>query len=194
MPGTLRERKRERTRDAIVEAGTRLFSTAGYDATTIADIAAAADIAPRTFFGYFSSKDELLFPQHDRRISAALHAIEGRRPGERPVEVLLRALDQLGPAGDELTAATTRLRLSLMETVPAVRGRALEWQRRAVREIAAHLQEAYPDELDTTRASALVGAFIGAAAAATDALLSSADPRSTPLAQAVAYALGHSAE
>lgn len=195
MPGTLRERKRERTRAAIVEAGTRLFATAGYDRTTIADIAAAADIGTRTFFSYFSSKDELLFPEHDRRIHAALDAIETRAPEERPADVLLRALESGGPAADELTAATTELRLRLMESVPAVRGRALEWQRRAEREIAARLRDAYPEELDAARASALVGAFIGAAASATDALLAAhdADPAevSHQVRHAVAYALGH---
>ena len=121
---SLRERKRERTRTAIVAAGTRLFASAGYDETTIADIAAAADIGTRTFFSYFSGKEELLFPEHDRRIDAALEAIAGRAAGERPVEVLLKALAAGGPVSDDLTSATAGLRLRLMESVPAVRGRA----------------------------------------------------------------------
>lgn len=198
-PGTLRERKRERTRAAIVAAGTRLFSRAGYEATTIADIAAAADIGTRTFFSYFSSKEELLFPEHDRRIDDALSAIAGRAPADRPVDVLLKALAAAGPVGDDSTSATTELRLRLMESVPAIRGRALQLQRRAEREIAGALREAYPDQLDTSRASALVGAFIGGAAAATNALLHDPDTGPVDPAQiagrisaAVAFALGQS--
>ncbi len=196
-PSTLRERKRERTRAAIVAAGTKLFATAGYDATTIADIAAAADIGTRTFFSYFSGKEELLFPEHDRRIEAALGAIARRAPDDRPVDVLLQALAAAGPVSDDLTSATTELRLRLMESVPAVRGRALHLQRRAEREIAAALCEAYPDQLDAARSAALVGAFIGAAAAAANTLLHDPDaPTPDParigrrIAGAVAFALG----
>lgn len=194
---TLRERKRERTRAAIVAAGTRLFASAGYEATTIADIAAAADIGTRTFFSYFSAKEELLFPEHDHRIDAALDAIAGRATEDRPVDVLLNALVASGPVSDDLTSTTTELRLRLMESVPAIRGRALQLQRRAEREIAGALREAYPDQLDAARASALVGAFIGGAAAATNTLLhdagtATADPSEIArrIGAAVAFALG----
>ena len=60
---TLRERKREKTRAAIVDAAMELFETRGYHGTTLADIAAAAEIGTRTFFSYFASKDDLLFPE-----------------------------------------------------------------------------------------------------------------------------------
>lgn len=196
---TLRERKRERTRTAIVAAGTRLFASAGYDETTIADIAAAADIGTRTFFSYFSGKEELLFPEHDRRIDAALEAIAGRAAGERPVEVLLKALAAGGPVSDDLTSATAGLRLRLMESVPAVRGRALQLQRRAEREIARALIDAYPDQFDAALAAALAGAFIGGAAAATNALLDDAGNATAgpsrvaaQIESAVAFALGQS--
>jgi AcrR family transcriptional regulator len=46
----LRDRKKQRTREQIVERAMALFDEGGFERVTIADIAAAADIAPRTFF------------------------------------------------------------------------------------------------------------------------------------------------
>jgi len=47
---SLRERKRVRTRQALIDAAAELFARRGYEGTTIADIAAAADVSTRTFF------------------------------------------------------------------------------------------------------------------------------------------------
>jgi AcrR family transcriptional regulator len=168
---TLRDRKKIRTRQAIVDAATELFATRGYEGTTVADIAAAAEIGTRTFFSYFASKEELLFPQSDARVRAAVDAIATRKPGESPAEVLLRALRDAGASDDDMVSPLARLRLDLARTVPAVRGRGLQIQLDAQREIARHLRDAYPDELDDVRAAALVGAFVGAVTGALMVLL-----------------------
>ncbi len=172
---TLRHHKKIRTRQAIVDAATELFATRGYEKTTVADIAAAADIGTRTFFSYFASKEELLFPQADARVAAAVDAIATRKPGEGPAEVLVRALREAGASDDDLVNPLARLRLQLIRTVPAVRGRGLQIQVDAQREIARHLRDAYPDELDEVSAAALVGALIGAVSGALEVLLDDPD-------------------
>lgn len=194
---TLRERKRQRTRAALVAAATELFERDGYEETTVAKIAAAADIGTRTFFGYFASKEELLFPRADDRVAAALEAIRTRRPGERPVDVLVGGLRTLpSAASDDLTGRLALLRLRLIRSVPAVSGRAFARQYAAQREIAAALREAYPDELDEASAAAVAGAFTGAVASALDVLFGDGEAPPPPdgvrtaLIDAVARALG----
>ena len=172
---TLRERKRERTRQAIVDAATDLFERHGYDETTVADIAAAAEIGTRTFFSYFASKEEVLFPAADARVQAAVEAIDARGPDDRPATLLLRALRSIGADNDEMTGRTAALRMRLVRTVPAVRGRGLQIQLDAQRAIAERLREAYPDELDDVQAGALVGAFVGAVTGAVQALMDRVD-------------------
>jgi AcrR family transcriptional regulator len=168
---SLRERKRLRTRQALIAAAAELFEARGYDGTTIADIAAAAGVSTRTFFSYFASKEEVLFPDADARVKAAQTAIDQRRPGERPTELLLRGLAELGDAGDDLVGPMAALRLRFIRTVPSVRGRGLQLQLDAQTEIAARLHAAFPDELDEVEAAALVGAFVGAIAGALEVLL-----------------------
>ncbi len=184
---SLRDCKRARTRQALVEAATELFERNGYDETTIADIAAAADIGTRTFFGYFASKEELLFPESDARVRASLDAIAARGPDDGPAEVLLRALHTIGEDSDDMGSRLAALRLRLFRTVPAVRGRALQIQMDAQREIARHLARAFPDRLDEVTAAALTGAFVGAVSAALQVLLD--DPQRVRDPQAVQAAV-----
>src|SRR3712207_9477609 len=81
-PTGLRERKKQRTREAIVGAAMRLFAERGYDATTITDIAASADIAPRTFFAYFPSKEAVVFHEFDEVDARFAQHLRSRREGE----------------------------------------------------------------------------------------------------------------
>ena len=100
-PG-LRERKKQRTRERIVEAAFELFDERGFDGTTIAEIAEAAEIAPRTFFSYFPSKDDVVF--HDFEASHAMVAswLREREPGTNTIDALRAGLaDAKGEIGAE---------------------------------------------------------------------------------------------
>ncbi|MET9617746.1 TetR/AcrR family transcriptional regulator [Kitasatospora indigofera] len=177
---SLRDRKRARTRQALVDAAVELFRRQGYDRTTVADIAAAAEIGTRTFFSYFASKEELLFPESDTRVQAVVAAIDSRTPAEGPAEVLLRALGTVPDTGDDLVGPLAALRLELIRTVPAVRGRALQIQFDAQQEIARRLAEAFADRIDRVRAAALTGAFVGAVTAALQVLLEDPERLASP--------------
>jgi AcrR family transcriptional regulator len=176
----LRELKRSRTRQALVDAAYELFADKGFEATTIADIAARAEVGKRTFFSYFTTKEDVLFPESDARVRVALAAIADRRPEESPADVLLRALAEAGDAGDDLTGPLAAMRLELTEQVDSVRGRALQMQWEAQRSIARHLAAAYPSELDEVSAAALVGAFVGAISGALMTLLREPAHRTDP--------------
>ncbi|HZM80846.1 MAG TPA: TetR/AcrR family transcriptional regulator [Candidatus Limnocylindrales bacterium] len=167
----LRETKKERTRQALIDAAAELFERRGYDRTTVADIAAAADISTRTFFSYFASKEELVFPEADDRVRAVVEAIASRGELDGPADVLMRALHNVHEASGEILSPLAVLRIRLIQTVPAVRGRAMRVQLDAQREIAGHLLAAFPDDLDEVDAAALVGAFVGAISGALQVLL-----------------------
>lgn len=161
----LRERKKQRTRRALVEAAGRLFQQRGYERTTVAEIAAAVEISPRTFFSYFPSKEDVLFADTDERIRIAVDAIADGDPADRPRDTLLRAVERViasgtlagGPAGTLMS-----VRLGLFSTSPALAGAALRRLLRVQEAMADALHRAYPEELTETTAAAMVGALVGA--------------------------------
>jgi AcrR family transcriptional regulator len=92
----LRERKRADSRAATVAAALQLFAERGYDAVTVADICAAAEIAPRTFFRYFPSKEDVL-AEPARQMAVRVTAALAAAPAELgDAEALTRALRELG--------------------------------------------------------------------------------------------------
>jgi AcrR family transcriptional regulator len=95
MPDGLRERKKQRTREQIIEAAMGLFGERGYHATTIADIATAADVAPRTFFSYFPSKEAVVFHNVDRDLDRLAATLRDRLPGETAFDAMRRWIDAM---------------------------------------------------------------------------------------------------
>ncbi|MFI7223776.1 TetR/AcrR family transcriptional regulator [Nonomuraea angiospora] len=160
----LRERKKQRTRRALIEAALRLFDEKGFDETTLAEIAAEADVSTRTFFSYFASKEDVVFYDSARKMELAAAALAGRAPGEAPGDVLLRIVEESLTwltTYEELTFEDAELRIRLVLKEPTLRARALVMLLESQSTLARALREAYP-ELDPVEAAAAVGAMFGA--------------------------------
>ncbi|GAA4086476.1 TetR family transcriptional regulator [Actinomadura miaoliensis] len=119
----LRERKKQRTRMALIDAALDLFLAQGYEETTIDEIAAAVQVSQRTFFRYFAAKEDVIFgyvTEYDRLLVEELAARPAR---ERPFTALFEALRGLLRAiaeGDPADAARFRRVLRVVEATPAL--------------------------------------------------------------------------
>jgi AcrR family transcriptional regulator len=116
---SLRDRRTAETRQRILDAAFALFVDQGFDATTIDEIAERADVAPRTFFRYFATKDALLFHEFEQRLAEVHDRIRRRPAGEPPgatfVGVLCEMVDEV-----ESTPEERALLVRLMSERPAL--------------------------------------------------------------------------
>ena len=165
---SLRERKRQQTRRDLIGAAMRLFDQKGYEQTTVAEIAAAAGVSTKTFFNYFASKDEVLFPHLPHRIDAAVSLIEQRGPDDRVSDVVLAAMQHMlaDALTQEVDGGLAAVRLPMIMSVPAVQAATLHRYFLAETQLARALHGAYPDTLDPAAAGAVIGSVMGGAIAA----------------------------
>ncbi|MHB9850862.1 TetR family transcriptional regulator [Streptomyces krungchingensis] len=123
-PG-LRERKKQRTRDALLRAALELFTTQGYEQTTVDEIADAVDVSQRTFFRYFAGKEDVALFVQRLAESHFLAAVRERPPHEAPLEALRRAVleswDTIGEAIEAVIPIELHMRtFQLIESTPAL--------------------------------------------------------------------------
>lgn len=154
----LREEKKRQTHAALVTAAARLFAERGYDKTTVADIAAAANVSTRTFFAYFPAKEDVLFAGSDERLRAIGQAFDAIQDVSLP-EAIHRIVEQVLAASDEVPDPG---QLALMLARPEVQAQAVQRLIAAERLVADRLRRAYPDRLDETLSRAVAGAVVGA--------------------------------
>lgn len=94
----LRERKRRETHMRIQESAKTLFIARGYAATTLEDIADAANISRRTVFHYFKSKDDILMSMAGGMGEALVHGLNAQPPGKPPLATMIDVLDGIAAA------------------------------------------------------------------------------------------------
>jgi AcrR family transcriptional regulator len=152
----LRERKRRQTRKAIAETGLRLFLKNGYDETTLDEIAATVDIARRTFFSYFESKEELVLTGADTGFSEALRtAFSDVSPKLAPFEAVRAVLPRLASQFDSKYSIAIE---DLMRSSEALRRRRQDVWVILEQNLFEGLRAVWSDERETAlRIVAMVG-------------------------------------
>jgi AcrR family transcriptional regulator len=157
----LRERKKQRTREAIVDAALRLFDERGFDQTTIADIAEAADIAPRTFFGYFPSKEDVVFADFPATLESLSARLDARAEDETAIDAIRAWITGLLEEID-LTEDRERCRKRVIGDSPALaaHNRALMGQVEEL--LAGHIARDLGDRADDIRPHMIASSVIGA--------------------------------
>ncbi|WP_432588420.1 TetR family transcriptional regulator [Streptomyces sp. HD1123-B1] len=144
-PTGLRERKKQRTRGALVRTAFELFTRQGYDETTIDEIVEAVDVSQRTFFRYFANKEEVAFATQGAAEALCFDSLCARPPGEAPLTALrtavLDAWDRMGETIEELVPTELHLRMyRVIESTPTLLAvhlrRTMEMEERLAREIA----------------------------------------------------------
>jgi AcrR family transcriptional regulator len=162
QPTGLRERKKEKTRQALASAGMRLFAERGYEATTVADIAAAAEVSTRTFFAYFPSKEDVFFAGTEQRLDLVRQVFAAHAAAMPPLAALRATLDQIiETASGDLFAPDRSVRLRLLIERPELRARGIQLLFSAHRVLADGIRAGLPG-LDGYGAVAAAGASIGA--------------------------------
>ncbi len=90
----LRVRKKRAAREAIAATARRLFAERGFDAVTVAEIAAAADVAEKTVFNHFATKEDLAFAGREEGIAQFVAAISARSAGSSVLDVFVAGGDE----------------------------------------------------------------------------------------------------
>ncbi|MET9500531.1 TetR family transcriptional regulator [Streptomyces sp. NPDC006622] len=90
-PG-LREMKKRRTRDELLRAAVRLFTSQGYERTTVDEIAQAVDVSQRTFFRHFAGKEEAALALESVTVARFVEGVRARPAHEAPMEALRQAV------------------------------------------------------------------------------------------------------
>ncbi|GAA4383088.1 TetR/AcrR family transcriptional regulator [Tsukamurella soli] len=160
-PLGLRERKKLRTRVTLRKVAYELFREQGYDETTVAQIAAAAEVSPATFFRYFPTKEALVVEDdYDAVFLANIGPLDPAK--NLAAQILRRGADLFDELDDE--ARSTELdRARLLGSSPSLRAA----QAKEIEQTAAAMERSVLENatgpVDPDAVRAIVGAVVGAA-------------------------------
>ncbi len=155
-----RERRKSATRAALIEAAYELFAADGFGATTMDDIAERADVSRRTAFRYFPTKEALIFPERDSRLTAFEQLLEPR-PDESAFETVRRACLAMS---DSYGGDRKRLMIqwSIIQSEPSLMGRELQLDRAYEQALERAFQRDEPNTaVGRRRAALFAGSILG---------------------------------
>ncbi|MFC7330585.1 TetR family transcriptional regulator [Marinactinospora rubrisoli] len=168
----LRERKKRRTREALIDTALEMFTERGFEATTLDELCAAVEVSKRTFFRTFASKEDVAMAPTQDLWNAVLDELRSHEPDGRPV--LEQLQDTLFTALEGMSADrwTDRVRASrrLVARVPSIEAHGLHFCNRTCQSAIGILRQklALPDAGDPRPRLAL-GMLLAATDCAFDA-------------------------
>jgi len=171
----LRQRKRRETRAALSRAAMRLcMRRGGWENVTVDDIAAAANVSPRTFRNYFSTKAEAVAAMHLERMLCIADELRAR-PADEPLWTAITnsvcaQFEPPGKKGEEVMDASRWMeRIRFIFTEPAIHGEVLKASASAQGELA----KAIAERIGATRANELYPQLVAAVVVAVVGVVSS---------------------
>jgi len=147
----LRERKKQRTRATLIDAAVELCERQGFDRTTVDQIAAIADVSPRTFSRYFATKDAIALALVDEILDRTAVELNRQPRGMNHFEALLRAYLAMAEsakvaAAGELSAERVMCIVRIILSSPALQQASLEYRGNAIdTELASRMGAAVHD-------------------------------------------------
>jgi AcrR family transcriptional regulator len=159
-PG-LRERKKQQTRQLILETAARLFAERGFESVTVAEIARSADVSEVTVFNYFPSKEDLVFGGMEFFEEKLISAVRGREAGESVLAAFRRpVLDGCKDLAMEETAERISRAGTLINSSPALQVREREVATRYTQLLAQVLAEGTGMTPDDVELQGVAGALM----------------------------------
>ncbi|MFF9058050.1 TetR/AcrR family transcriptional regulator [Streptomyces sp. NPDC101213] len=165
-PG-LREMKKRRTRDDLLRAAVGLFTSQGYERTTVDEIAEAVDVSQRTFFRHFAGKEEAALALEGITVARFVEGVRARPAHEAPMEALRQAVleewSSLSDAVESVVPVELYLRMHrVIESTPALLAAHLRRSAETEEAIARVLAEREGLDVDADPRPRLAVALFGA--------------------------------